>query len=285
VRLPSGPGFARLHSAMRCGGLHTVCEEALCPNQGHCWERGHATFLILGDRCTRGCAFCNVTAHNPAPPDPDEPRRVAEAISGLGLREIVLTSVTRDDVPDGGAAIWAATIRAVRTAAPRATVEVLVPDFGGNPSSQDTVIAAAPDVFGHNLETVPSLYGKVRTRADYRRSLGLLRRAADAGLLAKTALMLGIGETIGEVHATIRDAREAGCAILFLGQYLRPSRRHYPVARYVEPAEFDDLRAAALAIGFLVVESAPLVRSSFHSDAQSALVGKKKVQIGHADIG
>lgn len=272
VRLPSGPGYARLHKALRGGCLHTVCEEALCPNQGHCWERGHATFLILGDKCTRGCAFCNVTAHNPAPPDADEPRRVAEAIRDLGLTEIVLTSVTRDDIPDGGAAIWAETINVVRGAIPGATIEVLVPDFGGNTESQDLVLSARPDVFGHNLETVPSLYAKVRVRADYRRSLALLRSAASAGLPAKTALMLGMGEDEDEVMATIRDARDAGCSILFLGQYLRPSRKHHPVARYVEPEEFDRLRTAAVAAGFKVVESAPLVRSSFHSDAQSALV-------------
>lgn len=276
VRLPSGEGFSRLHKAMRTGGLHTVCEEALCPNQGHCWERGHATFLILGDRCTRGCAFCNVTAHNPAPPDPDEPRRVAEAIRGLNLREIVLTSVTRDDVSDGGAAIWAETVRAVRKAAPLATVEVLVPDFGGDVAAQDAVFSAKPDVFGHNLETVPALYSKVRTRADYRRSLDLLRRATDAGLLTKTALMLGIGEEMNEVRETIRDARAAGCSILFIGQYLQPSRKHHPVIRYVEPKEFDALRDESLTLGFSVVESAPLVRSSFHSDAQSELVRSRK---------
>lgn len=261
---------------MRTGGLHTVCEEALCPNQGHCWDRGHATFLILGDLCTRGCAFCNVTARKPAPPDPDEPRRVADAIGNLKLREIVLTSVTRDDLPDGGAAIWAETILTVRNAAPHATIEVLVPDFGGNEAAQNAVFAARPNVFGHNLETVPSLYAKVRSLADYRRSLELLRRATKANLLTKTALMLGIGESIEEVRVTMHDARDTGCSILFLGQYLQPSRKHHPVIRYVEPKEFDELRDAALAMGFAVVESAPLVRSSFHSDMQSALVVGKK---------
>jgi lipoic acid synthetase len=276
VKLPGGPDFLRMQSLVRNSRLHTVCQEALCPNQGRCWERNHATFLILGDRCTRGCAFCNVTARKPHPPDPDEPRRVAEAIRTLGVREIVLTSVTRDDLPDGGAAAWVATVLAVRQAIPEATIEVLVPDFSGNPVAQDRVIAARPDVFGHNLETVPSLYPKVRPSADYRRSLDLLARAHDAGLTAKTALMLGLGETPDEVTAVMRDARAAGCDILFLGQYLRPSREHCPVVRYVTPEEFDTLGRSALGMGFAVVESAPLVRSSYHSDAQSAFVASRR---------
>jgi len=280
VKLPAGPGFVRMQSLVRGSRLHTVCQEALCPNQGRCWEHNHATFLILGDRCTRGCKFCNVTARKPHPPDPDEPRRVAEAIASLGLREIVLTSVTRDDLPDGGAGVWAATVLAVRQANPGSTIEVLVPDFGGNPAAQDAVMATRPDVFGHNLETVPSQYPRVRSSADYRRSLDVLARAHDAGLIAKTALMLGLGETVAEVNAVMSDARQAGCDILFLGQYLRPSREHCPVERYVTPDEFDALGRTAREIGFPVVESTPLVRSSYHSDAQCDYVAARRSSAG-----
>ena len=272
VRIGSNEAFHATKLRLRGHGLHTVCEEALCPNLGHCWSRGHATLLILGDRCTRGCRFCNVDKRAVLPPDPDEPRRAAAAVRDAGLQEVVLTSVTRDDLPDGGAAHWAQTVEAIRAALPDVLIEVLVPDFGGDPAALDTVIAARPDVFGHNLETVPRLYPLARPEADYARSLAVLRRASDAGLIAKTSLMLGLGETSEEIEQTLRDARAAGCRIFFAGQYLQPSARHLPVSRYVEPAAFDRLRDLAYSLGFAFAASAPLVRSSYHEEGQSAFV-------------
>lgn len=218
--------------------------------------------MILGDLCTRGCRFCGVTARCPAPPDPDEPRRVAEAVAESGLRHVVLTSVTRDDLPDGGAAHWVATLRAVRAAAPSVSLEALVPDFGGDAPALRAVCEARPDIFGHNLETVPRLYPLVRSGASYVRSLGVLRTAADLGLLTKTSVMLGLGETDDEVLRTLRDARAVGVRIAFLGQYLQPSAEHAPVLRYVAPAEFVEFRDRALTLGFDTVRAAPLLRSS-----------------------
>jgi lipoic acid synthetase len=255
--------------------LHTVCEEALCPNVGRCWESGHATLMILGDRCSRQCAFCNVNSHKPLPPDETEPARVADAVAAMGLRDIVLTSVTRDDLPDGGAGAWAATIAAIRARCPGLLIEVLVPDFGGQPAALTAVLNARPDIFGHNVETVPSLYRTVRPQADYARSLAVLRTATQASLITKTAVMLGMGEESGEVVATLRDIRETGCAILYLGQYLQPSRQHHPVTRYVTPEEFNALGKTATALGFDVVVSEPLARSSFHSDAQATFVRRR----------
>ncbi|MCL1920629.1 MAG: radical SAM protein, partial [Kiritimatiellaeota bacterium] len=246
--------------------------------------------MILGERCTRGCRFCGITAKTPAPPDPDEPRRVAEAVAQMGTRHVVITSVTRDDLPDGGAAHWAATIHAIRNAAPSARIEVLTPDFLGDPTALDTLLRTRPDTFGHNLETVPRLYPLVRSLKEdrhsclssemppptgknacppspsYARSLRVLRQAAAAGLATKTSIMLGLGETMEEVEAVMRDARAAGCTIFYAGQYLQPTPRHAPVMRYVEPAEFDTLRDKALALGFTRVASAPLVRSSLHQE-------------------
>lgn len=264
--------FQATKERLRAQGLHTVCEEAFCPNLGRCWSHGRATLLILGDRCTRGCRFCNVDKREVLPPDPDEPRRVASAVKDAGLKEVVITSVTRDDLPDGGAALWAATVEAVHAAVPDVLVEVLVPDFGGDPAAIDAVLRARPEVFGHNLETVPRLYPQARPQADYARSLAVLRRASDAGLVTKTSLMLGLGETAEEVEQTLRDARAAGCSIFYAGQYLQPSPRHLPVAHYVEPAGFDRLRDTAYALGFGFVASAPLVRSSYHEEGQTAFV-------------
>lgn len=272
VRLGGGPGFKHMESIVHTRHLHTVCEEALCPNIGRCWEDGHATLMILGDRCSRQCTFCNVNSHKPLPPDESEPARVADAVAAMGIQDVVLTSVTRDDLPDGGAGAWAATIAAIRTRCPGLLIEVLVPDFGGQPAALATVIDARPDVFGHNVETVPSLYKTVRPQADYKQSLTVLRLAAHAGLITKTAVMLGMGEEPGEVVTTLHDIRETGCAILYLGQYLQPSREHHPVARYVPPAEFDALGKTATGLGFNVVVSEPLARSSFHSDAQTTFV-------------
>lgn len=272
VRIGQNDTFQATKARLRAHGLHTVCEEALCPNLGHCWSRGHATLLILGDRCTRGCRFCNVDKREVLPPDPDEPARAAEAVRDAGLKEVVITSVTRDDLPDGGAALWAQTVEAIHAAVPGVLVEVLVPDFGGDAAALDTVLRTRPEVFGHNLETVPRLYPQARPEADYARSLAVLRQASAAGLITKTSLMLGLGETFGEIEQTLRDARDAGCRIFYAGQYLQPSPRHLPVARYVEPAEFDRLRDLAYSLGFGFVASAPLVRSSYHEEGQSAFV-------------
>lgn len=262
ARCGSDASLDTTRGILRRHALHTVCESALCPNLGACWSLGHVTLMILGDLCTRGCAFCGVTARCPQLPDPGEPDRVAAAVAESGLRHVVLTSVTRDDLPDGGAAHWATTLRAVRANNPDVTIEALVPDFGGDASAVRTVCEAHPDVFAHNLETVPRLYPAIRTGADYPRSLEVLRLAAGFGLPTKTSLMLGLGETDGEVLATLRDARAAGVRIAFLGQYLQPSPRHAPVARYVPPEAFATLRQQALALGFDTVRAAPLLRSS-----------------------
>jgi lipoic acid synthetase len=273
VRTRPDAGLDGLRARLSALGLNTVCEAAACPNLGHCWSRGHATVMILGDRCTRGCRFCNVDRRPVLPPAPDEPERVAKAVLDAGtLEEIVITSVTRDDLPDGGAAIWAKTVRAVRAAAPSVRIEVLVPDFKGRPEDIATVADTRPEVFGHNLEMPGRLYPAFRPEADFDRSLAVLRQAAKAGLLAKTSLMLGLGETREELLETFRRARDAGARILFLGQYLQPSKRHCPVVRYLPPGEFDELRHAAMDIGFDVVASAPLVRSSYHDDAQTDFV-------------
>lgn len=272
MRVGQNERFQETRARLRAHGLHTVCEEAFCPNLGRCWAHGRATILILGDRCTRGCRFCNVDKRAVPPPDPDEPRRVAAAVRETGLKEVVLTSVTRDDLPDGGAALWAETVEAVHQAVPGILVEVLVPDFGGDAEALDTVIRTRPEVFGHNLETVPRLYPEARPQADYGRSLRVLRRAADAGRIVKTSLMLGLGETADERLQVLRDARAAGCRIFYAGQYLQPGPRHLPVARYAEPAEFDALREAAAEMGFGYAACAPLVRSSYHEEGQTRFV-------------
>jgi len=272
VRVGRDSGVAATRERLRTYGLHTVCEAAACPNAGTCWACGRATVLILGDRCTRGCRFCNVDKRPVAAPDPEEPARVAEAVRDSGLREVVVTSVTRDDLPDGGASLWAETVRRIRERAPGVLLEVLVPDFQGDAAALDTVLATRPDVFGHNIETVPRLYAAVRPQAAYPRSLAVLARAAAAGLIVKTSLMLGMGETEEECAAVLADARRAGAAIFFAGQYLRPSPRHLPIVRYVPPEAFDRLRRTALEAGFAFAACAPLIRSSYHEEGQSALV-------------
>ena len=275
VRLGGGPGYKRLHAILQARNLRTVCDEALCPNKGRCWENGRATIMILGDVCSRRCAFCNVTPGKPAPCDAGEPRRVAEAVKAMGIHDVVITSVTRDDLADGGAAIWAETLRRIREAVPAILLEVLVPDFGGSPEALDRVLEARPTILGHNLETVSELYGKVRPQADYRRSLAVLSHAHRRGFTTKTGIMVGVGETAEQVHDTMSDALKAGCDILYIGQYLQPSRKHLPVLRYVEPGEFDDYRQRGLKMGFKVVVSAPLVRSSYHSEEQAAYVATR----------
>ncbi len=269
VRIPAGADYRRVPELLRRGGLHTVCEEARCPNQGECFSRGTATFLILGDRCTRDCRFCSV-AHGPSgPPDPDEPVRVAEAVREMGLHYVVITSVTRDDLADGGASLYAETIREIRGRSPAVLVEVLIPDFQGDRHALQTVLEMRPDVLNHNLETVPRLYRSVRPGAAYRRSLELLERvgAHDPAIPAKSGLMLGLGESSGEIEETLRDLRGAGCSLLTLGQYLQPTRGHLPVERFVPPDEFEAWRRVALDLGFTEVASGPFVRSSYRAEA------------------
>lgn len=247
--------------------LNTVCQSAKCPNRGECFSEGTATFLIMGDACTRDCRFCAVESREPAPLDADEPRRVAEAAARLQLKHVVITTVTRDDLVDGGAAHFVAVIEAVREALPQAAVEVLTSDFGGRFESVDVVAAARPDVFNHNLETVPRLYGLVRPKADYGRSLAVLRRVRESqpDVPTKSGLMLGLGETPDEVREVMGDLLTHGVAMLTLGQYLRPSPRHLPVAEFVEPGVFAELARDAYGLGFTAVASAPFVRSSYHA--------------------
>jgi lipoic acid synthetase len=255
--------------------LHTVCEEAQCPNLGECWGSGTATFLILGDVCTRDCRFCNVKSGRPEPPDPDEPARVAEAVAAMELRHAVITSVTRDDLADGGASLFADVIRAIHDQAPGCSVEVLIPDFRGDPEALETVMAARPEILNHNVETVPRLYPTVRPQADFDRSLEVLRRArqlAPAGV-TKSGIMVGLGENREEIQSVLESLRAVGCDVLTVGQYLSPSRRHLPVQRYYTPEEFLEIRDAALALGFRCVESAPLVRSSYHAAEQAEQLG------------
>jgi len=265
---PVGENYRELKSLIENLKLHTVCESAACPNVGECWNRRTATFMILGNVCTRRCGFCAVQKGSPLEVDYDEPRRVAEAIAAMGLRFAVITSVNRDDRKDGGAELFAMTIRAIRDRLPGCGVEVLVPDFQGSHEAMDIVMAAAPDVLNHNTETVPRLYRQVRLGARYERSLDMLAYAKRVAppTRVKSGLMLGLGETADEVLSVMRDLRDAGVDILTLGQYLRPSPKHLPIVRYVPPSEFDDLRRAGGDMGFKHVESGPLVRSSYHAD-------------------
>jgi lipoic acid synthetase len=268
VKLPGGAGYSELKSLVRDLALHTVCEEASCPNIGECWNARELTIMILGDTCTRSCGFCDVATGRPAPPDNDEPRRVADALSRLDLQHAVVTSVDRDELPDGGAAIWAETIRLTKAACPAMSLEVLVPDFRGRLEHADVVLDARPDVFAHNTETVPRLYRTVRPQARYDWTLAVLRHAASRGALTKTGVMLGLGETRDEVVEVMRDLADARVAILTLGQYLRPSKRHLPVARFVPPEEFAELAAIGQELGLRHVEAGPLVRSSYHAGSQ-----------------
>jgi len=269
VRAPGGANYDRLTGVMRELGLHTVCEEAHCPNLGDCWNRGTATFMILGDVCTRACGFCAVKTGLPGQaPDALEPDRVAEAVAQMGLRHAVITSVNRDDQRDGGAGIFAACILEIRKRVPGCAVEVLIPDFRGNWEALGVVIAARPEILNHNTETVPRLYRQVRPGARFERSLELLRRSKQAGLLTKSGIMVGLGEEWGEIEDCIRAIRSTGTEILTVGQYLRPSLEHLPLERYYTPEEFASLRSFALGLGFGHVESGPLVRSSFHAEEQ-----------------
>lgn len=270
VRFPAGPNYVRIDRMHREQGLHSVCRSAACPNQGECWEQGTATFMILGNHCTRDCRFCNVAHAAPLDVDPQEPLKVADAIAELDLSHAVITSVTRDDLDDGGAGQFAAVTRAIQERCPSCRVELLIPDLQGDEQALRLILASRPDVLGHNLETVPRLYGMARCGADYRRSLQLLAAANRIApeIPTKSGLMLGMGETIEEITDVMQDLRQAGCAMLTLGQYLQPSRDHLPVDRYVEPAEFEQLRRLGRALGFDHVEAGPLVRSSYHAAEQ-----------------
>jgi lipoic acid synthetase len=266
VKLPGGTEFSKIKHLVGRQRLHTVCEEARCPNMGECWNAGTATFMILGDVCTRSCGFCAVATGKPEQLDLEEPHRVAEAIRGMGVKHAVITSVNRDELADGGASVFADTIRRAREVNPLITVEVLIPDFRGVWWALDLVIAERPDILNHNTETVPRLYRTVRPQARYERSLELLHRARKAGMVTKTGLMLGLGETDEEVYEVLRDLRQVDCRILTIGQYLQPTKEHLPVARYVHPDEFTRLREAGSAMGFRHVEAGPLVRSSYHAE-------------------
>jgi lipoyl synthase len=269
ARAPMGERYDSLVSLVRGQRLHTVCEEARCPNIGDCWNRGTATFMILGDTCTRACGFCAVkTGLAALPPDPDEPRRVAEAIASMRLRHAVITSVNRDEQKDGAAWSFAETIRLVREKVPGCAIEVLIPDFKGNWPALQVVLDARPDILNHNTETVPRLYRKVRPGANFKRSLELLSRSKASGLMTKSGIMLGLGEEWDEILETIRAIREAKVDVLTVGQYLRPSLEHLPILKYYSPDEFGKLKEFGLSLGFGHVESGPLVRSSYHADEQ-----------------
>ena len=275
VRLPTGPQVERLRALMRSKELHTVCEEAHCPNMAECWGAGTATFMILGDTCTRSCGFCAVKSGRPTELDLDEPARVGDAVARMSLQHAVVTSVNRDELADGGAAIFAETIREIRRRSPGTTIEVLIPDFRGVVEALDAVLDARPEILNHNTETVPRLYPRVRPQAVYARSLEVLRHTKRAApdLVCKSGIMVGLGETRDEVLATMRDIRDQGTDILTIGQYLRPSPLHLPIERYWSPEEFDGLREAGMAMGYRHVESGPLVRSSYHAERHARLAG------------
>jgi len=266
VNFREGPDYQEIRRLTGALKLHTICEEAHCPNVWECWNNRTATFLILGDICTRRCHYCSVTTGRPLPLDEAEPARVAEAVKILGLRHAVITSVNRDEVPDGGARMFAETIHAIRHELPSCTIEVLIPDFMGDELALDTVLAAKPDVLNHNIETVPRLFPSVRPQGKYLRSIRLLHSASEKGAVTKSGLMVGLGETLGEVRAVMQELRETGCAILSIGQYLQPTKAHWPVIRFYEPSEFQWLKEEGLALGFQHVESGPLVRSSYHAE-------------------
>ena len=270
AKLPSGNGYSAVRKMVDDNRLHTVCQSAQCPNMGECWSRGTATVMILGNVCTRSCNFCAIQTGRPTELDLGEPARVADAVAKMNLRHCVITSVTRDELKDGGASVWAATIRAIRYRNPSTAIEVLTPDFKGKLDQVDTVLAAEPDIFNHNVETVERLQKPVRVQARYERSLKVLRHAADQGHVTKSGIMLGLGETKPEIARALEDMRATGIKIVTLGQYLQPSSGHLPVDRWVTPEEFEDWKEFGHRIGFDFVESGPLVRSSYHADEQSS---------------
>jgi lipoyl synthase len=270
VRAPAGETYEWLRDLMRSKSLHTVCEEARCPNVGECWGAGTATFLMMGDTCTRSCGFCDIKTGRPSPLDWQEPERVAQAVKSMNLRHAVITSVNRDERKDGGAPIFALVIRRIRELQPGCSIEVLIPDFKGSPEALKIVMDARPEILNHNVETVPRLFRKVQPQDRYEWARATLSNAKrlDPEVLTKSGIMLGLGETLDEVRATMRDLRAWGVEILTIGQYLQPSRNHLPIERYYTPDEFADLKAFGLEIGFRWVESGPLVRSSYHAEQQ-----------------
>ncbi len=272
VKLPTGQPYQDLKSIVDEEKLHTVCESAACPNRGECWARSTATFMILGNMCTRSCGFCNVITGRPTELDLDEPLRIAEAVKKLNLRYVVITSVNRDELSDGGAAIWAETIMQVRTHNPEVRIEVLIPDFCGNWQALHTVLAAKPDILNHNVETVPRLYLQVRPQGKFEQSLELLRIAKAAGFITKSGIMLGLGEEEHEIKETMKAWRAVDCDMITLGQYMQPTSRHLPVARWVPPETFEQLRIEGMSMGFKNVFSGPLVRSSYHAEEQAQAV-------------
>lgn len=272
VRLPAGENFSDVKKLMRNQKLNTVCEEARCPNIGECWNRRTATFMILGDICTRTCGFCNIKTGMPSALDLDEPRRVAESVESLGLKHVVITSVNRDELKDGGASIFAESIKRIRAAVPDCTIEILIPDFKGEIEAFEIIMQNPPDVLNHNLETVNRLYHAVRPQAKYRRSLDLLEWFKDRGLTTKSGIMVGIGEQPEEILSLMDDLRSVDCKIMTIGQYLQPTKEHLPVSRFVSPEEFLMYKKAGLEKGFTIVESSPLVRSSYHADEQAKLI-------------
>ena len=269
VNAQTGPDYLEIKQTMDRLQLHTICEEARCPNRWECWNARTATFLILGDICTRRCHYCSVETGRPPAIDRNEPRRVAEAVQALGLRHAVITSVNRDELPDGGAAIFADTIRQTRTLSPDCTIEVLIPDFEGSAAALATVCAEQPEILNHNIETVPRLFPFLRPQGKYHRSIELLGRAKQQGMTTKSGLILGMGETLDEAREVMRDLRDVDCDIITIGQYLQPTRDHLPVARYYDPGEFAQLKEEGMTMGFAHVESGPLVRSSYHAEQQT----------------
>lgn len=289
VRAPGTPGWQETADIVRANGLVTVCEEASCPNIGECWQKKHATFMIMGDTCTRACAFCNVRTGMPGPLDRDEPQKVADAVARLGLEHVVVTSVDRDDLADGGAEHFARTIRAIRATSPKTTIEILTPDFLRKEGALEVVVEARPDVFNHNLECVPSLYLKVRPGARYFHSLRLLQRVKelDPSIFTKSGIMVGLGEVRHEVLQLMDDLRSADIDFMTIGQYLQPTRKHHPVMAFVTPEEFKSYETVAYAKGFLMVSSSPLTRSSHHAGEdfarlRAARAGKAAVGAGGA---
>jgi lipoic acid synthetase len=269
VTIRQGPDYQDIRRIMDTLGLHTICEEARCPNVWECWNNRTATFLILGDFCTRRCHYCAVTTGRPLEVDRDEPLRVARAVQALSLRHAVVTSVNRDELADGGAFVFAETIRQIRRLSPTCAVEVLIPDFEGNEEALATVVAEHPDILNHNIETVPRLFPSIRPQGKYGRSIGMLASARRLGAATKSGLIVGMGETMDEIREVMRDLRSAGCEILTIGQYLQPTKQHLPVERFYDPGEFLELKTEGLALGFRHVESGPLVRSSYHAEQQA----------------
>jgi len=272
VKLPTGRNFHDVKELMRKNRLNTVCEEARCPNLAECWNHRTATFMILGDTCTRSCGFCNVKVGLPNELDLDEPRRVADSVKALNLQHVVITSVNRDELRDGGASIFAETIRLIRQDMPECTIEILIPDFKGSTEAFEIILGNPPDILNHNLETVPRLYHAVRPQAKYERSLELIKWFHEHGLKTKSGIMVGIGEQKEEVLELMQDLVSHKCDILTIGQYLQPSPKHLPVHRYVTPEEFAEYKTRGLEMGFKIVESAPLVRSSYHADKQARMI-------------